>query len=74
MARYFTNYGKVADWQLVPGLVDRQPAVLVRDPADPHARPLYFVLLRWADTHLAVIRDFRYARYVIEGAEVVAAE
>lgn len=74
VARYFTNYAKVADWRLVPGLVDRQPAVLVRDLADPHARPVYFVLLRWADKHLAVIRDFRYARYVIEGAEVVTAE
>jgi RNA polymerase sigma-70 factor (ECF subfamily) len=68
---YFTNYDKVHDWRLVPGLVDRRPAVLVCDPADPAARPAYFVLLDWAGDQLANIRDFRYARYVTDGADVI---
>ena len=34
-------------------------------------RPWVFVLLQWAGDKLSNIRDFRHARYVIEGAEVV---
>jgi RNA polymerase sigma-70 factor (ECF subfamily) len=71
VARYFSNYDKVEDWQLVAGLADRRPAVLVRDPGDPSARPLYFVLLAWAGERLVNIRDFRYARYATDGAELV---
>src|SRR5947208_9171060 len=71
VARYFHNYADVDDWHFVPGLVDRRPALLVRDPRDPSGAPAYFVLLQWAGDKLTTIRDFRHARYVIEGAEVV---
>jgi RNA polymerase sigma-70 factor (ECF subfamily) len=71
VANYFTNYANAADWRLAPGFVDRAPAILVYDPADP-ARPQYFILLQWARDRLATIRDFRYARYALEGAEVIA--
>jgi RNA polymerase sigma-70 factor, ECF subfamily len=71
VGRYFHNYSDVDDWHFVFGLVDRRPALLVRDPRDPSAAPVYFVLLRWAGDKLTNIRDFRHARYVIEGAEVV---
>jgi RNA polymerase sigma-70 factor, ECF subfamily len=43
----------------------------VRNPDDALGRLLYFVLLTWADGGLADIRDFRMARYVIEGAELL---
>jgi RNA polymerase sigma-70 factor, ECF subfamily len=65
---YFTNYGAVTDWHLVPGLVDGHPAALVRDPHDASGRPSYFILLRWRDDRLLTIRDFRFARYATEGA------
>jgi RNA polymerase sigma-70 factor, ECF subfamily len=70
VARYFSNYAGIADWHLVPGLVDGRPAVLVRDPRDLQARPVYFVLLEWAGGRVSSIRDFRYARYATEGAEI----
>ena len=69
--RYFHNYSDVDDWHFVPGLVDRRPALLVRDPRDPAGAPAYFVLLQWAGDKLTNIRDFRHAHYAIEGAEVV---
>ena len=69
VARYFHNYADVDDWHFVPGLVDRRPALLVRDPRDPSGAPAYFVLLQWAGDKLTTIRDFRHARYVIEGAD-----
>ena len=43
--------------------------MLVSDPGDPEGRPLYFVLLGWRGDKLLAIRDFRYARYAMEGAE-----
>jgi RNA polymerase sigma-70 factor, ECF subfamily len=73
VGRYFHNYSNVDDWRFVPGLVDRRPALLVRDPRDPSAPPVYFVLLEWAGNKLTNIRDFRHALYAIEGAEVVVA-
>jgi RNA polymerase sigma-70 factor (ECF subfamily) len=71
VAKYFHNYDRVGDWHLVPGLVDRRPAALVLDPGDPSAKPVYFVLLEWAGDRLASIRDFRFARYVTDGAELL---
>ena len=69
VSRYFGNYSKVADWHLVPGLVESRPAILVFDPNEPGSRPKYFVLLQWSGDKVAIIRDFRHAPYVIDGAE-----
>jgi RNA polymerase sigma-70 factor (ECF subfamily) len=69
VSRYFGNYVKASDWHLVPGLVEGRPAILVFDPNVSGARPDYFMLLGWHDDKVAAIRDFRHARYVIEGAD-----
>ena len=71
VSRYFTNYSKVDDWRLVLGFVDRRPALIVRDPADPSGSPAYFILLSWDGDSVATIRDFRHARYVAEHAEMI---
>ena len=68
-SRYFGNYSKVADWHLVPGLVEGHPAILVFDPNQPGSAPEYFMLLQWSADKVATIRDFRHARYIIDGAE-----
>jgi len=69
VSRYFGNYVKAGDWHLVPGLVEGRPAILVFDPNVSGAQPTYFMLLGWHDDKVAAIRDFRHARYVIEGAD-----
>ena len=71
VSRYFGNYSQTTDWQLVPGLVDRRPAIIVHDPARPSGPPIYFLLLDWAGDRLLGIRDFRYARYAVEDAELI---
>ena len=71
VSRYFGNYSQTTDWHLVPGLVDRHPAVIVHDPDRPSGPPIYFLLLDWAGDRLLGIRDFRYARYAVEDAELV---
>ena len=72
VGKYFSNYAQLSDWHLIPGFVDRRPGILVRDPADPDGRPTYFILLSWGVEGLLDIRDFRYARYAVEGAELIA--
>jgi RNA polymerase sigma-70 factor (ECF subfamily) len=72
VATYFGNYARVGDWHVTPGLIDGQPVVLVREGDDPSAPPSYFIMLEWADGKIVNIRDFRYARYVVEGAAVIA--
>ena len=69
---YLHNYAHTSDWQFALGLVESRPAVLVRDPRDASRAPTYFVLLEWEDERLLSIRDFRYARYVIDDAELSA--
>ena len=71
VGNYFGNYSRIADWNLVPGLVDGRPAALVFEPGDKSGRPTYFVLLEWGGDGLVNIRDFRFARYAIEGAELL---
>jgi RNA polymerase sigma-70 factor (ECF subfamily) len=69
VSRYFGNYSKIHDWNLVPGLVEGHPAILVFDPNEPGSAPKYFMLLQWSADKVATIRDFRHAPYVIDGAE-----
>jgi RNA polymerase sigma-70 factor (ECF subfamily) len=71
VGKYFSNYALVHDWLLVPGFVDRRPAILVRDPGDASTAPTYFVLLDWAGDRLIRIIDFRNARYATDGAEIL---
>ncbi len=74
VGNYFHNYARIQDWQLAAGFVDGRPAALVRSPDDPSGAPSYFVLLDWTDGRLVHIRDFRFARYATEGADVVMIE
>ncbi|WP_444839155.1 sigma-70 family RNA polymerase sigma factor [Bradyrhizobium sp.] len=69
VGRYFGNYSSAGDWRLVPGLVEGRPAILVFDPSAGDAPPKYFMLLGWEGDMVATIRDFRYARYILDGAE-----
>jgi len=68
---YLHNYAGTEDWHFVSGFVDGRPAAVARDPGDPAGKPSYFVLLEWGDDRLLTIRDFRYARYAMEGADVL---
>ena len=70
VGRYFGNYSQTNDWHLAPGLVEGRPAVVVLDPAQPAGLPVYFMLIDWRDGRLLNVRDFRYARYVVDGAEL----
>jgi hypothetical protein len=59
---------------LVPGFVDGRPAAFVRDPNDVAGRTTYIVLLEWAEDRVLGIRDFRFARYITDGAALLVAD
>jgi len=40
------------------------------DPDDPTGRPIYFILLDWSDERVLAIRDFRFARYAVDDAQI----
>ena len=70
VAPYFSNYATRPHWRFIPGFVDLRPAILVYDADDPDERLKYFVLLDWAGEKVVGIRDFVFARYAMEGAEL----
>jgi RNA polymerase sigma-70 factor (ECF subfamily) len=73
VANYFGNYARIGGWRLAPGFVERRPAVLAFDDAEPSGAPSYFILLQWSGDEILNIRDFRYARYAVENADMIAA-
>ena len=74
VAPYFSNYAARPHWRFIPGFVDYRPAILVYDADDPDERLKYFVLLDWAGQKIVGIRDFVFARYAMEGAELAVME
>jgi RNA polymerase sigma-70 factor (ECF subfamily) len=72
VGKYFTNYSTTNDWTMSAGTVDGRPAILVLDPTLPSRKPRYFVMLEWEGDRLQSIRDFRYATYVAELADMRA--
>ncbi len=66
---YFTNYSARNDWTMTPGMIEGRPGILAFDRDDPTGPPNYFILLDFTNGELRDIRDFRYARYVMDGAE-----
>lgn len=70
VAPYFGNYASRPYWRFMAGFVDGMPAALVYDADDPDQRLKYFVLLDWSGDRIVGIRDFVFARYAIEAAEI----
>ena len=66
VGNYFSNYSKFFDWRLERGSIEGKDVVLVFDHDE--ASPSYFVVIEWRGQKIVKIRDFRYARYVMQSA------
>lgn len=68
-SNFYKGYSEAKGWSLQVANVEGHEcaAVFLDDPA----QPAYFMLLRWQNGMLKSIRDFRYARYVMNGAEII---
>ena len=67
---YFTRYSEIFDWTVSPGLAEGRPALLVSKSSGTTDTVDYVVLLDWVDGRIVGIRDFHYARYVMDGLAV----
>ncbi len=69
---FFTIYAKFEGVRLAPARVEGREVIAVfENGAD--AKPSYFMWLEWRDDKISFIRDYRYARYVVDGADLVLA-
>ncbi len=69
---FFTIYAQAPEFHLVPAWVEGAEVIAVFERADD-AQPLYLMQVGWQGAEIARIRDFRYARYILDGAELVFA-
>ena len=74
VGEYLHRYALAQHWRFLAGFVDRRPAMLVFDRHDLSGRPAFFVLLDWRDGTVVAIRDFLFARYVLDGADPLTLE
>jgi len=74
VGEYFHRYDQVDNWRLALGTVEQRPAILCYDSREPSSQPAYFVLLRWQGEQISLIRDYRYAPYVMRDAELTEGE
>src|SRR6202049_357021 len=69
---FFGIYSRSPPVRLAPGWLDGREVIAVyEDP--PAVKPSYLMWLEWSDGRISFIRDYKYVRYVIEGAELVLA-
>jgi RNA polymerase sigma-70 factor (ECF subfamily) len=69
VSEYFHRYASAGGWHFTAGIVEGRPAILAVDAAEPDGPPAFFILLEWADGAVVTIRDFLFARYVMDGAD-----
>lgn len=68
---YYGNYNAKDDWRLACGSVETRPAILVYDPTSESRKAVYFMLVEEKNSKICSIRDFRYARYAMQYAEIL---
>jgi RNA polymerase sigma-70 factor, ECF subfamily len=73
VGEYFGGYQAAHHWHFAVGSVEGRAAILVLDPNDHTKPPQYFVLIDWRDDKIVAIRDFLYAKYAMESADVALA-
>src|SRR5206468_962872 len=63
---YFTRYAEATRWAYAAGTVEGRPAMLVFDRDISLDEPAYFAELEFEGDRVVRIRDFLFARYVME--------
>ena len=72
VGEYYGRYAAAAkQWAYAAGIVDGQPAMLVFDRSVSLESPAYFVALTFYGDHVAAIHDFLFARYALEGVNLL---
>jgi RNA polymerase sigma factor (sigma-70 family) len=69
---FFSIYAKFGNVRLQPAWVEGREVIAVFEK-DAGATPSYFMWLEWRDGRISVIRDYRYARYILDDAKLALA-
>ena len=71
VGEYFGRYAACEQWAFDAGAVEGRPAMLVYDREVSLDQPAYFVALSFNAERVAKIHDFLFARYAIEGVQML---
>jgi RNA polymerase sigma factor (sigma-70 family) len=69
---FFTIYAKFQGVRLAPAWVEGREVIAVYENGADE-KPSYFMWLEWRGEQISFIRDYRYARYVVDGADLALA-
>jgi RNA polymerase sigma-70 factor (ECF subfamily) len=69
---FFTIYAKFDGVTLAPAWVEGREVIAVFEQG-AGAKPSYFMWLEWREGRISFIRDYRYARYIVNDAELMLA-
>jgi len=67
---YLGRYAATRQWAFAACVVDARPGMLVYDRDVSLETPAYFVALEFEAGRIVSIRDFLFARYALEGADI----
>jgi RNA polymerase sigma-70 factor (ECF subfamily) len=70
VGEYLGRYAAVKQWAFAAGTIEGRPAMLVYDRKVSLHTPAYFVALELENGRVTGIRDFLFARYAMESAEL----
>ena len=69
VSHYYVRYSEVPiHWRMEPAFLDGRPGLLATDPDDADSR--FLILLDWSEGRIARIRDFFFARYIMDGIDI----
>jgi RNA polymerase sigma-70 factor, ECF subfamily len=71
VGKYYGSYAAAAQWAYAAGVVEGRPAMLVFDRDVSLETPAYFVALTFKGGQVAAVHDFLFARYAMDGVEVL---
>jgi RNA polymerase sigma-70 factor (ECF subfamily) len=69
---FFTIYAKFGGVRLQPAWVEGREVIAVFEDG-VGAEPSYFMWLEWQNGRISFIRDYRYARYIVNDAALMLA-
>jgi RNA polymerase sigma factor (sigma-70 family) len=72
VGRFFTIYAKFDGVRLQPAWVEGREVIAVFEKG-AGVKPSYFMWLEWRDGRISFIRDYRYARYIVDDAKLILA-
>jgi RNA polymerase sigma-70 factor (ECF subfamily) len=74
VGQYYTAYAAATRWVYAAGVVEGRPAMVVYDRHVSLEEPAYFVAVDFDCDRVASVHDFLYARYAMEGIDLLLME